>query len=400
MEIPAAVSGRPVTPRGVHLHPNGLHDYWVQNAAYWQDLLAGMGISWCVALTASDNLRISGGAEALLEAGVVPIVRPDYELPRPWTFGEETEELANLYAGYGAPLVVQFANEPFDPREWKNGVVPPREEAWRLICQRWHEMAAQTVQRGAYPGFPDGPCYGENPFLRIGDDALHWQEGRAVYLGHHYGKGRPVDYPYDDVARYGDRPENQLTLTQYCEQLDDYCGDPQWNWVDTPLALMNAQRAAWADWDKTAVEDPVCWRGWEQVAAYSEIAFGFVVQMALTEGGWVPRDRAGDNPVDVRWPYTTPRMVAAKTLAMYEDGSPHFAICPWLLADGYMAGGDVGWPFDAWVTWAYADKYGPEKPVVQVLRDNPPGPPGGVGAAIERITAAQGRLDGALAALE
>jgi len=136
------------------------------------------------------------------------------------------------------------------------------------------------------------------------------------------------------------------------------------------------------------------------VAAYSEIAFGFVVQMALTEGGWVPRDRAGDNPVDVRWPYTTPRMVAAKTLAMYEDGSPHFAICPWLLADGYMAGGDVGWPFDAWVTWAYADKYGPEKPVIQVLRDNPPGPPGGVGAAIERITAAQGRLDGALAALE
>ena len=131
------------------------------------------------------------------------------------------------------------------------------------------------------------------------------------------------------------------------------------------------------------------------MAQYSIEAFGYVVQMALTEGGWVPRDRAGSNPTDIRWPYTTPNMVASKTLEAYQDDTPHFAICPWLLADGDMAGGDVGWPFDAWVGWAYEDKYGREKPVVGMLRENPPpvgcdpaGAAGKVGDAIPLLEGA------------
>lgn len=391
MQIPEYVSGRKITPRGVHLHPNGLHNYWMQNSAYWLDLLVDMGMSWCLALSESDNFYLSGAAGALLEAGVIPIVRFNYKFPKPWTHMEATEQLVALYAQYDAPLVVQFANEPFDGREWVDGEIPPYNEAWQIIVDRWHQAAALIIERGAYAGFPDGPVYSENPFLRIGDESHWWEDGKAVYLCHNYGKGRPVDYPSDDVSMNG----TPLTLDEYCQQLDDYCTDPQWNWIDTPLELMNAQRWEWKDPNLNPVLDPVCWRGWEQVAQYSLEAFGYVVQMGLTEGGWVPRDRAGSNPVDIRWPYTTPNVVAQKTLTAYNDETPHFAICPWLLADGDMAGGDVGWPFDAWIGWCYEDKYGREKPVVQMLKDNPPGQCDPAGA-YEKVDQALANLGGAL----
>ncbi len=77
--------------------------------------------------------------------------------------------------------------------------------------------------------------------------------------------------------------------------------------------------------------------------------------MALTEGGWTPRDRAGSGgDIDIRMPHTTPKMVAKKTLQIYDAPSPFFAICPWLLADDAMLPeGYAGWPYDAWVGWAY-----------------------------------------------
>jgi hypothetical protein len=192
-------------------------------------------------------------------------------------------------------------------------------------------------------------------------------------LGHFYGKGRPIDYPYDSVSRTG---TPQLSYESYMAQLDDYGDDPRWNEGPGAVEAMNDQRLAWADPDRTAVDDPVCWNGWQQIQAFSYEALGFLAPLAMTEGGWVPRDRAGSDPTDIRWPYTTPNKVAQQTLAAYglnELIRPMFAVCPWLLADGAMNGGaDVGWPYDAWVGWAYSDKYGMEKPVVQMLKENPP----------------------------
>ena len=46
---------------------------------------------------------------------------------------------------------------------------------------------------------------------------------------------------------------------------------------------------------------------------------------------------------------------------------------PWLLADGDMAGGDQGWPYDAWSTWAF-EQYGRLKPVVKALQKPNGGP--------------------------
>ena len=91
----------------------------------------------------------------------------------------------------------------------------------------------------------------------------------------------------------------------------------------------------------------------------------------MTEGGWVPRDRPGTGPnTDIRMPHTTPKMVAKKTLQMFDTPSPFFAICPWLLADEDMGGS--GWPFDAWHGWAYSEKYGRKKPVITTLQETPP----------------------------
>jgi hypothetical protein len=365
--IPTTVSGRKVTNRGVHLQAFGFHDAWMPRADYWTSLMADMGMSWCLVLSESDALRISGAADALLGAGIIPIVRFSYQFPYPWTHAEEVGKLAELYGRYNAPLVVQFANEVFDEREWKDKKVPPEDEAWAIVRDLWHQASKEIVERGGIAGFPDGPCYGRNPFEVIGDPGYLWQDEDAVYLAHNYGLGRPLDYPYDDVTQGG----TPLTMEQYRADLDDYADDSAWNEGEYVLSLMNDQRLAWASPGKTAIEDDTCFLGWEKVLWWSRQTFGFDVQMAMTEGGWTPRDRAGSNPTDIRWPYTTPRMVAKKTLAMFDYPSPFFAICPWLLASEDMGGS--GWPFEAWVGWAYSDKYGREKPVIQMLRDNPPG---------------------------
>ena len=365
MIIPKSVSGRPVTNRGVHLQPSGQHTDWMKRADYWIDLLVSMGMSWVTALSDSDALYTSGAAKALLEAGIIPIVRFAYTFPNAWTHGDAVSQLVNLYAKYDAPCIVQFANEPFDIREWRNKLVPKYEDAWNIIAQKWNEAAREIVRRGGIAGFPDGPCYGENPFMRIESTHDLWYVEKCVYLGHFYGKGRPLNYPYDVVSQFG----LPLSMGEYRELLDDYADDPAWFEGEYTLARMNAQRQVWAVLGKTAFDDDTCFRGYEKVVAWSKETFGFVVPMAMTEGGWVPRDRAGSgNQVDIRWPMTTPNKVAELTVAMFEADTPMFALTPWLLASQDM--GASGWPDDCWVGYAFSDRYGREKPVIAALRDS------------------------------
>ena len=382
MLIPEKVSGRVVTNRGVHLQPHGYpkgsddaHPGWMQRADYWVGLLQSMHMSWCVILSESDAVLTSGACEALLDGGIIPIVRFKIKVPRPFMEMEATKQLSKLYAKYDAPLVVQYWNEPFDERE-RSRQWPPKDmdQAWHIIRDCWNNAAKQIVLAGGdrentYPGFPDGPCYDRNPFIEIGDPDGYWATGRSVYLPHNYGKGRPLDYPFDAVSRFG----TPLSIEEYHRDLDDYWNDIVWNEGGYVLGLMNQQRREWANPNASPLEDDTCWLGWMKTMWYADQAFGFQVEMALTEGGWVPRDRAGggDHPIDIRWPYTTPKMVAKKTLAAYESNSPFFAICPWILASSHM--GAVGWEFDCWVTDAYQPKYGPLLPVVKMLQDNAPG---------------------------
>jgi hypothetical protein len=368
LDIPAQVSGRQVTNRGVHLQPFGFHGTLLDNAAYWVELLVSMGMSWVVLITEGDSVleqrHGTNPLKLLLDAGIIPIIRDKRLFPNSFLNVETVKRTVTLYAPYGLRPFWQLYNEPFDEREWKNKNVPADDEAWSIIAARWTEGARQVVDAGAYVGFPDGPGYSENPFekLRPAGGLEFFDAGQAFYAPHSYGKGRPLWYPYDAVTRYA----ASLSEQAYKRALDDYQDDAAW--FDAPVELLNETRRQWVDPTRTAVMDDTCWRGWERTVYFAVESLGYVPPMAMTEGGWTPRDRAGSGPVDIRWPHSTPKMVAKKTLHMYDTPSPFFAICPWLLADRDLGGAD-GWAFDAWHGWAYNEKYGENKPVITRLKE-------------------------------
>ncbi len=370
LDLPRKVSGRPITNRGVHLQPFGFHGRWLERASYWTDLLVSMGMSWVVLLTDGDSVRQeyrqgTNPLKVLLDAGIIPIIREKKKFPLPFTEQDTVRWTVDLYGEYGLKPFWIVRNEPFDDREWKRG--SPPDNAWEIIMRVWAHAAQFIASHGGYVGFPDGPGYDFNPFESMKAHDCQWMfdEGLAFYTGHHYGKNRHRDYPYDAVTRYG----AQLTEEAYDRLLDDYADDDRWR--EEPLELVNERRAELQEPSLTPIDDDTCWRGWEKIVRWSLETFGYVVPMAMTEGGWVPRDRPGTGPdTDIRMPHTTPRMVAKKTIQMYDTPSPFFAICPWLLADEDMGGS--GWPFDAWHGWAYRDKYGIKKPVIIALQQHVP----------------------------
>lgn len=370
--IPRVVSGRPVTNRGAHLQPFGHHGAWCKDPdrrRYWLDLMQSMHLSWVVMLTDGDSCLAEFDGKPvvghLLDAGIIPIIRYYAPLPRPFSGHDVVRRLVDVCKPYGIKPFVQLWNEPGDSREWVKGIVPG--DWWQQFVNVWKKGAADVLALGALPGFPDGPGYdfwNQHPFRDTWDVREFWQEG-AWYGVHNYGKGRPLDYPYENVSRFG----TQLAEAEYRAALDDYADDPAWR--DIPLDVINKARRDQANPYLTALDDDVCWNAWQKVDHYASITLGHSVPMAMTEGGWQPRDRAGSGPdCDLRWPLTTPRKVAEKTVAMFQSDAPLFAQCPWLLACGDMGGS--GWEYDSWVTWAYADKYGREKPVVQALQQTPP----------------------------
>lgn len=365
LDFPEQVSGRQITNRGVHLQPFGYHGQWLDNAAYWIDLLVSMDMSWVVLLTDGDSVRQTyhslNPLTVLLDAGIIPIIRETRPFPRPFAEHDTFHWTVDLYGQYGLKPLWIIRNEPFDSREWVNKQLP--DNPWHTVMTVWARAAQFIAANGGIVGFPDGPCYSFNPLESIRDWNCKWlfDEKLGFYAGHHYGKGRPRDYPYDAVTRYG----APLTEEAYQRLLDDYAEDPQWR--EESIDLLNHRRRDLQSASLTPLQDDTCWRGWERIAHWSLETFGYVLPMAMTEGGWVPRDRPGTGPdTDIRMPHTTPQMVAKRSLQMYDAPSPFFAICPWLLADDDMGGS--GWPFDAWHGWAYSDRYGPKKPVIAVLQ--------------------------------
>jgi hypothetical protein len=369
LDLPEQVSGRPITNRGVHLQPFGHHGDWLDRASYWVDLLVSMGMSWVVLLTDGDSVRQShhglNPLKVLLDAGVIPIIREANQFPRPFVEHDTVRWTVDLYGQYGLKPFWIIRNEPFDTREWVDKQVP--HVAWHTVMTIWAEAAQFIASNGGIVGFPDGPSYPFNPLESVRDWNCKWlyDEGLGFYAGHHYGKNRPRDYPYDAITRHG----APLAEDTYDRLLDDYAGDPKWK--EEPIDRLNRRRQELKSANLTPLQDDTCWRGWERIANWSLESFGYVLPMAMTEGGWTPRDRAGSGPdTDIRAPLTTPRMVAKRSIQMYDTPSPFFALCPWLLADDDMGGG--GWPFDAWHGWAYSGKYGSKKPVIAALQQTPP----------------------------
>lgn len=375
--LPEQVSGRTVTRRGVHLHPHGQHSHWIQRHDYWINLLHEMDMSWVVAVIDSDNLTIPrpilgdrSVAQLLLDEGIIPICRIQCTLPYPYPHVAHVEELARQFAEYGLKPILTAGNEPGNPREWRNHQVPP--DWFEFYVGDWFPRTAQAIiNAGGVAGFADGPSLPADPFPLMEDTWPLWESHDIIYTAHPYGLNRRHDYPYCQVVQ-ATSPDQVPLLTD--SDLQDWFGphydDPGLN--DTPLGTINNERILGRQPGLTALDDDVCWRGWERIASWMEQHFGHPLCIAMTEGGWTPGARAGIGPdADLRWPRPTPVQVADWTATILSDtGAPHpmFAQCPWLLADGDMAGYDVGWPYDAWVGWAYERIYGREKPVIAALR--------------------------------
>lgn len=241
LEFPAEVSGRPVTNRGVHLQPFGFHGGWIGYAAYWIDLLVSMDISWVVLITDGDSVRQKYGTpnsplKVLLDAGIIPIIREQKLFPHPFTEHDTFRWTVDLYGQYGLKPFWIIRNEPFDIREWVRREIPP--DAWSIVMRVWAQAANFIAANGGYVGFPDGPSYSFNPFESIKAYECQWifDEGKGYYTGHHYGKNRPRDYPYDAVTRHG----AQFTEDAYRRLLDDFADDRTWR--EEPIELINQRR--------------------------------------------------------------------------------------------------------------------------------------------------------------
>ncbi len=204
LEIPSKVSGRTVTNRGVHLLPFAHHGTWLKKASYWTELLVSMGISWAVLINDGDSVRQPSEqvnpVKVLLDAGIIPIIREGgTRFPQPFHDHDIFRWTVDLYGQYDLKPFWIIRNEPFDPREWHMEKVPSN--AWEIIMRVWCDAAKFIAGNGGYVGFPDGPSYRFNPFESIAKFDCQWMfdEGLAFYTGHHYGKGRHRDYPYDAV---------------------------------------------------------------------------------------------------------------------------------------------------------------------------------------------------------
>lgn len=407
----------PVSNRGWHGLPASYHKWWIENrgadvvrcmhrmgANFW--LLLTDGDSWVEMVVDPINGKRKPVARFLLDHDICPVYRDSStRLPKSYSNQQNVALLSEVHQEFVADLVKQGRleqeqefrpmitpwNEWFDDREGNMGD-PDSDKAWERLGGLWNQAAGLIIREGGCPGFADGPCFPRNPFPWL--DIEHWLSGYAFYSMHNYGKGRPKNYPWDVTSLTGyehydfETGEGQLlTWAEYMEQLGPY-GDPEHpehrQWVEEPLELINQRRMELANpnpypWTHPDADD-TCWNAWRKVVAWAldeEDGIGFIPPMAMTEGGWQRRDRAGSGPnTDIRWPHTTRSMVAIKTLEMWEADSPFFAFMPWLFADDdFCQAGYVGWPFDAAIRgWADLLTYGYEKEeLIALMEANPPG---------------------------
>lgn len=394
--LPKTFQGRPVTNRAVHMQPSGQWGMFMDSPGEWTERLIDMHMSIVFCLTDSDSFAKQVG-NTLLEAGLIPFFRFNpSNLPKPFTQMEATEELVDLCSQYNVPCIITWLNEPGNSREWQNGEVPP--DWWEVWTANWRNAAKLITERGAICAIPDGPVFPQSPFPDLVDGLENeFADGWIAYNGHYYALNRPFDWPYDDAQKYG----TPMTEQEYNESLDDFVDNPEWR--DPPLDVLNAEREEHKNPNLTAIQDATCWMGWEQTEYWMMRDLGFLIPHFMGEGGVTPRARAGSGEdMELRYTLPTPNKVAERTLEMFQwNDLPNrpakhnmFCLCPWLLACDFLGGS--GWEDDAYFGGgAYWPYYGFEKPVVQKLKDNPPGN----GDAVAHIESAQSYLTAALEAL-
>lgn len=342
--------------RGLHWNPSPYHSYDLDR---WLARLVALNIRWLKVLDdgGGSSLRLCA---ALVDNGIMPIVRLYRDTPNPGHIGHREEQTLRALARLGVRYV-ETNNEPDLQVEWS----VPRPADWlRQAVDNWLYDAGKCLDAGALPAAPALSVGRRDDIVaaiveRGGRDALLSGAWLAI---HNYALNHPLEYPDDDVHQRG----AALSAAQYA-------ADGAWAWDGVPLETINAWR--WQDRRPgvTISDDSSAFRYFEYADALCRQALGCSLPIISTEGGVVLAWRD-----DRRYPRVTPALQTERTVAMFDymqTAAPpyYFAVCPWLAANYELGHLNPTWESQSWFSHWWDAQFGlnGQLPVVDAVMAMP-----------------------------
>lgn len=153
------------TRLGFHYFPDTLH-YRETDLAQWLPEWAAMGISWLVVKSAVDRAIPEHFIQALLKAGIEPLI--DFDLPLSATTGAgELGLLFRAYARWGVRGILLF-NRPNAHQSWTQATWA-RQDLVERFLDRFLPLAGAALDEGLAPILPPlepGGSYWDTSFLQ------------------------------------------------------------------------------------------------------------------------------------------------------------------------------------------------------------------------------------------
>ncbi|MCO6451062.1 MAG: carboxypeptidase regulatory-like domain-containing protein [Caldilineales bacterium] len=371
--------------RGVHwsasvYHPTGAA------LQRWIGELQAMQVKWLKLLDdgGGSSLEI---CRALLDNGIMPIVRMYRERPNPGRIGGREKGAIRSLIDIGVPYF-ETNNEPNLRAEWQDDIRPGN---WLdIVVDNFIYDARFILGEGGYPALPSmGPSSQADAIRKVVEKG----QGDIFELGgwmaiHNYTLNHPLDYPSDEVNQTGKaltvEEFDQLKQWQYSHlspeeaaqhgiSRADYDKYQGWAWDGRNLDMVNVLRAEKKNPGFTVFDDSNCFRGFEVWGHRVYNALGYYVPIMSTEGG--PVVGWGD---DKRYAKLNPVTQAAWQMEInrfMQDEAPewYFTCCTWLLASKPLGDWNPTWDQMSWFTNAWDVQFGleGELPLVRMMKDTP-----------------------------
>ncbi len=338
-----------------------------QVRAFWLPELRALGAAWVKLNDHRESLPL---VEALLAAGIQPIVRIYRPAPNPSPLG--AEELAAVDGLVRAGVrYLEVSHRPDLPSQWRNGVLPP--DAQTLVARHLAQDLAEVLSRGGLPALPAvDPASGWDlisELIRQGKREI--LQGPIWQAVHTPGHNRPPDYPADLLTSEG-APLSQSYYLALAEEAWE--GNA---WQERPLSDVNRlrRRSFSAEQTGAANGQPRAESGgiFNLAPLHSRHIelLGRAIPILSTSGGYVVG--AADDP---RYPAITPSLHMAYTLEacrMLMGTSVRYAPAPdyffcsafWLLANQALDSSRPARENDAWYSPEHPDGCLPIVPVLK-----------------------------------
>ncbi|MSP12876.1 MAG: hypothetical protein EXR62_07955 [Chloroflexi bacterium] len=315
---------------------------------FWIPELQGMGVKWVKMLHPGGEAL----ADALLQNGIMPVVRIFRVRPNPGTLSDGEKQALDTFLRLGVRYF-EFNNEPDESVEWQGGSPPPN--APDIVATNAIVDMDTIISKGGLPGIP-AVTVGKWWDLvgRIVD------KGRADLFSHgawhaihNYGLNHPPAYPSDDVNQAG-TPVSQEEYDRLARE-----SVPGGAWGNDSREQVNAYRASDKNPGITIMSDFSCFRAFEFFDAKNRERLGFSIPILSTEDGYQVGDRQ-----DRRYPRITPSLHAQWTSEICQvmmgthpslAPAPAYYFCDahWLLGEKSLGVTDAAWESSAWysATW-------------------------------------------------